>query len=84
MKMFREYEFEFNGLPFVSSVDMESSFYQRIKNLPESLFIEMNLNMLSELIRKDMTYSIEDIRCELDRINAGGSFAFISLAGENK
>lgn len=78
--MFREYYFEFNGYNFVSSVDVTSSFYQRIKNFPESVFIEMNLNMLSELIRKDMLFSKEDIHAELDRINAGGSFAFISLA----
>jgi hypothetical protein len=81
--MFREYYFEFNGLQFVSSVDVASSMYQRIKNFPESLFIEMNLNALESLFRKDMTYSIEDIRSELDRINAGGSFAFIQLAGNN-
>jgi hypothetical protein len=78
--MFREYYFEFKGFNFVSSVDIESPFYQRIKALPESLFISMNLNMLSELIRGDMLYSKEAIHAELDRINAGGSFAFISLA----
>lgn len=78
--MFREYYFEFKGYNFVSSVDVTSSFYQRIKTMPESLFISMNLNMLSELIRGDMLYSKEAIHAELDRINAGGSFAFISLA----
>jgi hypothetical protein len=82
MQNFREYHFQFNGLNFISSVDTESSFYQRIKAMPENLFIEMNLNLLSNLLRGDMLYSKEAIHSELDRINAGGSFAFIQL-GEN-
>lgn len=76
--MFREYHFDFVGFKFVSSVDVESPFYQRIKNLPEQLFIQMNLNLLSELIKPNWT--LGEIRKELDKVNAGGSYAFISLA----
>lgn len=80
--MFREYYFEFRGFNFVSSVDVMSPMYQRIKNMPESLFIEMNLSILSELFRKDIPFTKEGIHAELDRLNKGGSYAFIQL-GEN-
>ena len=55
--MFREYYFEFRGFKFVSSVDVESPFYQRLKLMPESLFIQMNLDTLSQLLREEMTYT---------------------------
>ena len=82
MTMFREYEFNFNGFNFVSSVDVEHPFYQRIKNLPESLFIKMNLEILAELFNVGKTYTLEDINSELDRFNKGGTYAFLQL-GEN-
>lgn len=83
MQMFREYEFRFNGFNFVSSVDVMSSMYQRIKTMPESLFVEMNLQALSELLA-DTPLSVSEIQKRLDTINAGGSYAFISLAGNNE
>lgn len=79
MKMFREYEFEFNGFNFVSSVDVEHPIYQRIKDLPEGLFVKMNLDILAELFVQGQTYTREDIHAELDRFNKGGSYAFIQL-----
>jgi hypothetical protein len=80
--MFREYYFNFKGFNFVSSVDVMSEMYQTIKKLPESIFIEMNLNCLSELLA-NTPMNTESISKELEKINAGGSQAFISLAGNN-
>ena len=81
MQMFREYEFEFNGFNFVSSVDVMSPMYQQIKKLPEGKFIEMNLQCLTELLA-DTPMEINAIRNRLEKMNEGGSYAFISL-GEN-
>lgn len=78
--MFREYFFNVNGLNFVSSVDVMSPMYQRIKDLPEQLFIEMNINILTQLIKPE--YTLADIKAELARVNEGGSYAFIEL-GQN-
>ena len=83
MTMFREYEFNFNGFNFVSSVDVEHPIYQRIKAMPEGLFIKMNLEILSELFVQGNVYTREDIWAELDRFNKGGTYAFIQLAGNN-
>ena len=80
--MFREYEFEFNGFNFVSSVDVMSKMYQQIKKLPEGMFIQMNLQCLTELLA-DTPMDIESITKRLEVMNEGGSYAFISL-GVNK
>ena len=77
-RMFREYEFEFNGFNFISSVDVESRMYQSIKKLPEGKFIEMNLQCLTELLA-DTPMNIDSINKRLEVMNAGGSYAFISL-----
>lgn len=80
-RMFREYEFKFQGFNFVSSVDVESNMYQTIKKMPESMFVQINLDALTELLA-DTPLSIEAIQERLKTINAGGSYAFISL-GKN-
>ena len=81
MTMFREYYFEFNGFTFVSSVDVESKMYQSIKKLPEGVFVQMNLQALTELLA-DTPMEINAIRNRLEKMNEGGTQAFISL-GEN-
>lgn len=81
MTMFREYYFDFNGFTFVSSVDVESQMYQSIKKLPEGVFVQMNLQALTELLA-NTPMEVNAIRNRLEKMNEGGSFAFISL-GEN-
>lgn len=81
MTMYREYEFQFNGFNFVSSVDVMGSMYQQIKRMPESAFIKMNLDCLSELLA-GVPMTIDSIQQELKKINDGGTQAFISL-GKN-
>lgn len=80
-RMFREYEFKFQGFNFVSSVDVESEMYQIIKKMPEADFIEMNLKLLSmALINTPLT--IEAIKERLIVLNENGTEAFIEL-GKN-
>lgn len=80
-KMFREYEFQFGGFNFVSSVDVESRMYQSIKKLPEGEFIKMNLQALTELLA-DTPMNIQAIDKRLEEMNKGGTQAFIEL-GKN-
>jgi uncharacterized ubiquitin-like protein YukD len=81
--MFREYTFEYNGFNFVSSIDVMHPAYQQIKAMPAGMFEQMNISMLKQLFSKDVAYTKEDILSELERINNGGSYAFINLAGDN-
>lgn len=81
-RMFREYEFTLNGFNFVASVDIESPFYQRVKHLPEAIYIQMNMDLLNEnLFNKPM--DIVAIRKKLEKFNAGGTYAFIELGVNN-
>lgn len=80
--MFREYYFTFNGFNFVSSVDVMSEMYKSIKKLSEQEFIEMNLGALSELLA-ETPMTLPAIQNRLKEMNAGGTEAFISLAGNN-
>jgi len=81
MKAFREYEFQFNGFNFISSVDIESNMYQQIKKLPDGEFVEMNIQCLTELLA-GVPMDILSIGKRLERLNAGGTYAFIEL-GDN-
>lgn len=80
--MFREYYFNFNGFNFVSSVDVMSPMYQSVKRVPESVFIQMNLEALTELLA-NTPMTISAIQERLDEMNAGGTQAFISLGDNN-
>lgn len=68
------------GINFHSRVDKNSSVYNQIMALPEGAFVSMNQSMLNELttINEESTY--DEIVDELDRVNQGGSYAFIELA----
>lgn len=81
-KMYREYEFNFNGFNFVSVVDIEGDMYKTIKTLPESLFIQINLEALTEML-KNTPMTLPAIKERLVEINAGGTQAFITLGVNN-
>lgn len=80
MTMFREYEFQFNGINYVSSVDVQHPIYQRIKAMPAGAFEQMNISMISEIIKP--TWTLAEISARLVELNEGGSYAFIQL-GDN-
>jgi hypothetical protein len=82
MTMFREYEFQYKGFNFVSSVAVDSPMYQRIKSVPESVFIQMNLQCLEELLGST-PLNVNSINDRLKEMNAGGSQAFIALGVNN-
>jgi len=82
MQMFREYEFQFNGFNFISSVDIMSPIYKQINALPDGVFVQMNLQALTSLLA-NTPMTIPAIRERLKEMNAGGSYAFISLGDNN-
>ena len=79
---FALFPFTHKGFDFVSHVEIESSVYPQIANLPEGVFITMNKNMIDELITITENSTREELISELERINDGGSYAFLRLAGE--
>jgi hypothetical protein len=74
--------FTAKGINFVSRVDTTHPIYSRIKSLPAGVFEEMNIQAVSEILTVEKTFTLSEIQKELDRVNEGGSYAFIEL-GEN-
>ena len=79
---FALFPFTHKGFDFVSHVEIESNVYPQISNLPEGLFVTMNKGMIDELMTITENSTREEIISQLDHINAGGSYAFLRLAGE--
>ena len=79
---YKDFPFTANGINFVSRVYLHSPFLSRIEQLPEGVFSQMNIQAVNDLLTIGKTYTIDEIQSELDRVNAGGSHAFI-LLGEN-
>ena len=79
---FALFPFTHKGFDFVSHVEIESGAYSQIANLPEGLFVTMNKGMIDELLTITENSTREEIISQLDHINAGGSYAFLRLAGE--
>lgn len=81
---FRNYPFNFKGINFVSKVDTSHPIYNAISKLSEQEFVNINSMALSEYL-EDVEISIDnlqEIQDELNKLNDGGSYAFIGL-GEN-
>jgi hypothetical protein len=79
---YTDFPFTANGINFVSRIYSNSPFLARIEQLPEGVFTQMNIQAVNDLLTIGKTYTIQEIETELDRVNAGGSHAFI-LLGEN-
>ena len=82
MQNYIDYPFVVNGVNFISRVMKDSEMYQRISLVPESIFAQMNIQCVAEIIGDASLFTREELLAELERVNAGGTQAFI-LLGEN-
>jgi phosphoribulokinase len=79
---YTDYPFTTNGVNFISRVYSNSPFATTVSRLPEGIFASMNIQAVAEIIGDASLFTREELLSELDRINDGGSHAFI-LLGEN-
>ena len=79
---FALFPFTHKGFNFVSKVEIESSTYPQIVNLPEGKFIEINKGMINDLLTITETTTSDEIIAQLEKINEGGTYAFLELDGE--
>jgi hypothetical protein len=79
---YTDFPFTAKGINFVSRVYSNSPFLSRIQQLPAGVFESMNIDAVSDLLTIEKEYTLDEVQAELDRVNAGGSHAFI-LLGEN-
>ncbi len=76
-----DYPFTAYGVNFISRVYSHSQIAEQIANLPAGIFEQMNKQAVSEIIGDASLLSTDELIRELERINEGGSHAFILLGG---
>lgn len=80
---YKDFPFTTNGVNFVSRIYLDSPFLSRIESLPEGIFNSMNIQAVTEIIGDASLLTRDELISELDRVNAGGSHAFILLGDNN-
>lgn len=80
---FTDYPFTANGINFISRIYSHSDIAKRIAGLPASVFAELNQEALRDMIGDPSLLTHDELVSELERVNAGGSNAFILLGDNN-
>jgi hypothetical protein len=78
---YTDFPFTAQGINFISRIHADSPFLNQIQKLPAGVFEQMNIQAVSDLMNLQ-TFTLDEIKAELNRVNEGGSHAFI-LLGEN-
>lgn len=76
---YTDYPFTVNGVNFISRIYSHSEFVKTIENLPEGVFVHMNQQAVEELMGDPSLLTKGEILSELERLNNGGTHAFILL-----
>jgi hypothetical protein len=79
---YTDFPFTVNGVNFISRIYSHSEFLNRINSLPAGVFAKLNQDAVNDIIGDPSLLTIEELQDELDRVNDGGSHAFIML-GDN-
>jgi hypothetical protein len=79
---YTDFPFTVSGINFISRVYSHSEMLAQINALPKPIFEQMNQEAVKEIIGDPSLLTIEELQDELDRVNEGGTHAFI-LLGEN-
>ena len=79
---YTDFPFTVNGVNFISRIHANSEFLSRILSLPAGVFDTMNTQAVQEIIGDPSLLTRDELLEELDRVNDGGTHAFI-LLGEN-
>lgn len=81
LENYRDYAFSAEGINFISRIDLDHPIASAIERMPVEEFLQINRLAISELLNLK-EYTKAEIEAELERVNEGGSYAFI-LLGEN-
>ena len=74
-----DYPFTSHGINFISRVMNNSPMASQIKSLPLSYFQKLNENAVNDLMGNPSLMTKAEILAELEKINEGGTHAFILL-----
>jgi len=76
---YTDYPFTANGVNFISRVYTHSEMAERIANLPAGIFAQLNQEAVADIIGDPSLLTTSELLEELERVNEGGSHAFILL-----
>ena len=79
MKTYTDYPFTSNGVNFISRIDNDSPFASRLASLPRQIVDEMNIDAVTQMIGDASKFTTAELLAELERVNDGGTHAFILL-----
>ena len=82
MTNYKDYPFTSNGVNFISRIDADSPFAGALAKLPTHVVTEMNIQAVTEMIGDVSLFTRDELLSELERVNDGGTHAFILLADE--
>lgn len=74
-----DYPFTSNGINFISRIYSHSEFAEKVKNLPPAIWQDINRGAVENIVGDVSTMSMAEIIDGLEKVNDGGSHAFILL-----
>lgn len=79
MTNYTDYPFTSNGVNFISRIDANSPFAGALAKLPTQVVTDMNIQAVQEMIGDASKFTTAELLEELERVNDGGTHAFILL-----
>lgn len=79
MTNYTDYPFTSNGVNFISRVSNESPFARQLASLPREIVDGMNIDAVTQMIGDASLLTTAELLAELERVNEGGTHAFILL-----
>ena len=76
---YTDYPFTSNGVNFISRINNDSPFASRLASLPRQIVDEMNIDAVTQMIGDASKFTTAELLAELERVNDGGTHAFILL-----
>ena len=76
---YKDYPFVVNGVKFISRINANSPFAGTLAKLPKQVVIDMDIQAVTELLGDASLFTYDELLQELERINDGGTHAFILL-----
>ena len=80
---YKDYPFVVNGVKFISRINANSPFAGSLAKLPTQVVTDLNIQAVTEMIGDASLFTHDELLQELERVNDGGTHAFILLDEEN-
>jgi hypothetical protein len=76
---YKDYPFTVNGVKFISRINANSPFAGTLAKLPTQVVTDLNIQAVTELVGDASLLTHDELLEELERVNDGGTHAFILL-----